>query len=162
MTQTLTRIDHATAEGWASPDHTTNKYRLYECNHCDEQFRHREDSIGSRGTMIDNINQHMEAEHPNVLGRDPYQNEEVFREWADKIGANVFDPIDDGDAVIAKISAGKEVKLFEHGEIVLTQFTHLGDAETDDATVSIEGNRLVVSHNDDKQYVSPSAFPVKK
>ena len=160
MTRVLTKIEHANSKGWTTLEHTTNKYRVYECNHCDEQFKHREDSIGSRGTMIDSINTHMEEKHPEELGRDRYPNEDVFRQWADEIGVSVIEPVESGDALVAKLGGGKEVKLFEHGEIVLTQFRHLGNAQADDATVSIEGNRLVVSRNDDKQYVSPSAYPI--
>lgn len=154
------RIEHASKTGWRTPDHTTTEFAVYECDYCDEEFTHTADSISSRDRMKNQIEDHMKEEHPDMYGRNTYPNEDIFREWGDKIGADVFDPIEDGDPVVAKIGAGKKVKLFENGEIILSQFAHLGNAQADDATVAIEGQRLVVSRNDDKQYVSLSAFPI--
>lgn len=148
--------DHISRDGRREYDSVVNSgrsvYEVYTCDHCGNEFALRENY--DRSILHKKVRSHIREEHPEVLERDEYPNEQVVREWADKVGGDFRDPGVPGEELTVAFGPMDRVILHPDGTIVVEAARHLGGY---DSEVRREGNRLVV---DGEGYVSDKTFPV--
>lgn len=150
---------HITSAGTVERENTfprsTITYDVYECDHCDEEFKVR--SNHDKYVLYRRVMDHLEDEHPEALERDEYRNEAAFHEWADRIDRNVEEPRVPGDPLVVRWSEMKLVQLHPDGTVTLEAYKTLGDEDA-----RVEGNRLVVASSWGREsYVSDRAFPIR-
>lgn len=160
-------LRHASKTGSKEVGRLTNdptvRYDEYECDHCGHEFSKR--AMQADHGLARKVEKHLREEHPEVLERPEYENEDVFREWAEAVDRNVEEPREleweRGEPLVVRLGERKLVKLHPGGEITLEAWDALGGSN-DSHEVRLEGeDRLTVRTDRGNRYVSGTAFPVK-
>lgn len=127
-------------------------YTLYECDYCEHEFRLQEPH--DKSILYKKVKTHIQDEHPEVLERDEYPNEQQFKKWADKVNAHLDKNVDPGEPLVAHASEMDIVQLHPDGMITIQANRVLGGRDND---VHVSGDRLYV---DGEDYISRKTFPV--